>query len=357
MSTNLPEQQPSEEIDLGQLFKLIGNAFERFFRFIGSIFNKLFLAFVWFVFFTKRHFLKFVIIGAVGVLYGIIKQKISKPLYTSTIIVKQNYDTGEHFYNTIKYYNSLITEKDTISLGELLKVEASEASNLFKFEIESVLSENQKIQLFNDYTKGLDSTLAETIEFKDFSRNSNDFEHKLQKINLKSYSKNNFDTIFNQVVRNITTHAFFKNEQEKDLEELLGREKAINESLEESDSLQKVYQQVLKESAQKVPGGNTSITFEGADDKSVTKEFELYEKNLELRRELVEIQRKKEDLAHIIEIVSRQQDVGTMDNKGKLFGFETNKIISFTAKLILLALIILLLLEFVRFLERYKDKV
>ena len=43
MSNKLPEQPNSEEVDLGQLFKLIGNAFNRFFKFIGSILNSFFL--------------------------------------------------------------------------------------------------------------------------------------------------------------------------------------------------------------------------------------------------------------------------------------------------------------------------
>ena len=38
----MPTQQPSEEIDLIQLFKLIGNAFDRLFNFIGSIFKAIF---------------------------------------------------------------------------------------------------------------------------------------------------------------------------------------------------------------------------------------------------------------------------------------------------------------------------
>ena len=59
MSNDLPKPQQSEEVDLGQLFKLIGNAFDRFFRFIGNIFKTLFLAFVWFVFFIKKHIIKF----------------------------------------------------------------------------------------------------------------------------------------------------------------------------------------------------------------------------------------------------------------------------------------------------------
>ena len=71
MSNKLPESQPSEEVDLGQLFKLIGRAFDRLFGFIGSILNKLFLAFVWMVFFVKRHFIKIALAGIIGFAYGL----------------------------------------------------------------------------------------------------------------------------------------------------------------------------------------------------------------------------------------------------------------------------------------------
>jgi hypothetical protein len=52
--TNKSKQQ-DEEVDLGQLFVMIGNAFNRFFQFIASIFKNLFFGFVWVVFFVKKH--------------------------------------------------------------------------------------------------------------------------------------------------------------------------------------------------------------------------------------------------------------------------------------------------------------
>ncbi|TJY34777.1 hypothetical protein [Pontimicrobium aquaticum] len=357
MSKNLPEQQPSEEIDLGQLFKLIGNAFERFFRFIGSIFNAFFLAFVWVVFFTKKHVLKLVVAGVIGVVLGIVKQKTEVPVYKSTIVVKQNYNTGQHLYNTIEHYNSLLAEKDSISISQLLQIEPHEANMLQEFELESVLSENQKMELFNEYTEGLDSVIAQTVTFKDFISNSNEFEHSFQKITLLSKEKNNFKKILKQIVTNVSSNEFFKNEQKKDLNELNRREEIINESLRKSDSLQKVYREVLEKSAEKVAGGTTSITFEGADDKSVTKEFELYKNDIELGRELVEINREKENASEILEVVSIQNDKGTISNASKLFGLETSWTISLTIKIVLALYLVLLLLEFLKFLERYKDKV
>ncbi len=357
MSNNLPESQPSEEVDLGQLFKLFGRAFDRFFRFIGNILNKFFLAFVWLVFFIKRHFIKIAIAAFAGMAFGIIKQKSSVPVYKSAIVIKQNYATGEHLYNTLEYYNSLIGEQDSISIGSILKIDPAEVKNLLGFEVESVLNENQKMKLFDDYTKSIDSTLATTIEFKEFLNNSNDYDHKFQEITLRSKTNNNFDKIFVQIIENITSNTFFENEQKKDMEELSRSESIIRESMLESDTLQSVYQDVLIKSAERVEGGATSITFEGADDKSVTKEFELYNSDLLLRRELVTIAREKEDLKYIIEIVSKQETNGTLDNKEKLLGFKTSKIIAYSTKLALLTFIILLFIEFLNFLERFKNKI
>jgi len=357
MSTNLPEQQPSEEIDLGQLFKLIGNGFRNFFNFIGNILNSLFLAFLWLVFFAKKHFIIIAIAAIVGVVLAIVKQKIGDPIFTSTIVIKQNYNTGEHLYNTLDYYNSLIAETDSITLGELLKIEPQKASKIIEIGIESVLSENQKLKLFNDYTKSIDSTLASKIDLKEFIENSKDYEFKFQKITLKSKAKNNFEKTFTQIIDNIVSNSFFKNEQKKDLEELARSENAINESLKQSDSLQKVYQSVLIKSVETTNGSQTSVTIDNTEDKSVTKEYELYTNDLNLRRELVSIERNKENLKNIIDIVSSQQDNGTLDNKGKLFGFETPKVIAYGIKLGLLMFVILLLIEFVSYLERYKDKV
>ncbi len=357
MSTNLPEQQPSEEMDIGQLFKIIGNAFERLFKFIGSIFNMLFLAFVWLVFFTKKHIIKLIVAGLIGVVIGVVKQKTEAPVYKSTIVIKQNYSTGQHLSNTIDHYNSLLAERDSISVSEMLNITPKEANKLKNFELKSILSENQKLELFNAYSKSLDSTIAQTISFEDFTANSNEFEHVLQKITLLSNGKNNFKKIFNQIIDNVASNEFFKREQEKDLSEFERREEIINESLRKSDSLKIIYQRVLEKSPERIGGGTTNITFEEANNKNATKEYELYLNDIELRRELVEISRKKENASKIIEAVSIQDDKGTKSNTAQVFGFETSAIIAYSFKLALLTYLILFFLEFLRFLERYKDKV
>ncbi len=358
MSKNLPEpQQQSEEIDLGQLFKLIGNAFDRFFKFIGKLLNKFFLAFVWLVFFIKKHVLKLVIAAILGVVIGILLEKSSKPAYKSTMVVKQNYDTGEILYNTIEYYNELISGGDSLSLGRALKISPNEAGTILKIDVKSNLNENQKLQHFNEYIKSIDSSLSKTLKYENFLKNSNDFEHQYQKITLKARTNINFDEILTQIIDNIITNPFFKRHQLKDSLEVVGREKAIMESLTKAESLQEIYEEVLKRPADNSTSGTTSINFNGRENQNITKEFELYNKDLELRRELVDLEREKNDIAEIIEIISSKKDIGTRDNLKKVFGIKFSRSIDYSLFLLGVVFSLLLLKEFIVYLERFKNKI
>ncbi|TGV03858.1 hypothetical protein [Flavivirga rizhaonensis] len=356
MSKDLPQSQQSEEIDLGQLFKLIGNAFNNLFRFIGSIFNKLFLAFVWLVFFVKKHVLKLVIAGVAGVVLGMVLEKTSEPVYKSYITLKQNYDTGENLYNAIGYYKSLVKQEDISTLENVLGIRTVEAESILDFQIEPAISENQKIKEFDDYLQTLDTALAKTVEYKTFLKNTNDYSHQYQQITIKAKERNNFKTVFDRIINNINSNAYFKREQEKDLKELKQQALAVSASLIKSDTLLAVYQKAIVKSAENNNDFQAQITIERGN-KSSTKEFDLYTKDLELRQELVEIQRKIDDKEHIIEITSSKQDSGTIDDKKEFFGKSISPKKYYALILTMLTFIALLAINFIKFLEGYKDKI
>ncbi|GAA3588455.1 hypothetical protein Q4Q39_17805 [Flavivirga amylovorans] len=356
MSKDLPQPQQSEEVDLGQLFKLIGNAFNNFFRFIGSLFNKLFLAFVWLVFFVKKHILKLVIAGVIGIVLGIVLEKTSEPVYKSSITLKQNYDTGENLYNTIGYYNDLLKQGDLSALESVLGIRTVEAESILNFEIESVISENEKLQEFDAYLKTLDTSLVKNVEYKTFLKNSKDHNHQYQEITIKAKERNNFKTVFDKIIDNINSNSYFKREHEKDLKELREQALAISKSLIKSDTLLAVYQKAIVKSAENNNDFQAQITIERGN-KSSTKEFDLYTKDLQLRKELVEIEREIADKEHIIEITSSKQDSGTIDNSKDFLGKSVSPKIYYVIILMGLTFITLLCLRAVKFLERYKDKI
>ena len=356
MSKDLPQPQQSEEVDLGQLFKLIGNAFDRFFKFVSSIFNKLFLAFVWMVFFVKKHIIKLVIAGVVGIGLGVLLEKTSDPVYKSYITVKQNYATGEDLYNSINYYNDLVKQQDTSTLSKTIGIKVTEAASILGFDIESIITENQKLKEFDSYLKTLDSTLASKVEYETYLENSKDYTHKYQQLTIQATERNNFKIVFDKIVSNINNNEYFKREQEKDTLELTNELLALNEALEKSKSLQEIYKKVLESPLEKKDGTQNSITIKSVEEESKTKEFELYKSDLEIRQRLVENKKKKEDKKQdIIEIISSNQDSGAIDDRKELLGLSVSAKLFYGFIFTLLTFIVLLGMQFIKFLERYKN--
>lgn len=354
MNNDLPKPQPSEEVDLGQLFKLIGNTFSRLFNFIGSIFKSVFLAFVWFVFFVKRHIIKLGIAAVLGFAVGLVLEKTSEPVYKSYTTIKQNYPTGENLYNSINYYRDLVAQKDIKTLKIALNIEESEASSILDFDINPVVTENEKIQNYNGYIKTLDSVVAATVTYAQFIKNFEDYTYKYQQIEIKAKERNNFKTVFDKIITTVESNEFFRREQEKDLTELKNQEAALLEALSQSDTLQKTYKRVLEKVSEKA-GGQTNITIEGSTQIDKTKEFDLYKSDLELRDKLVENRREQADKKFVIEVISSKQESGIIDNTKTILGKSIGAKRYYIIMLVLLTLIVLLGLDFIKFLEKYKN--
>jgi len=353
-TTNTP--QPSEEVDLGQLFKMIGNAFQRLFQFIGSIFNKLFLAFVWLVFFIKKRAVFLLIAAVAGLALGFILDKTSPPTYKSSITVKQNYATGDNLYGSIDYYNSLLKDGDYEVLGRVLGLEKKVSEEILGIEIEPIITDNDRVVMFDKYISGLDSLAASKVEYEVFVDNIKDYKHQLQQISIKSKTRANFKNVFDNVIGDINTNTFFVNEQAKDLAELNQQKVALEQSLAQSDSLQRTYKRVLEQQMESKSTSETSITFEGNNDKNKTREFDLYINDIELRREIVQIERKLKDKQNIVEIISGKQDSGFVDDIKELLGLTLNTKSYYLVLFTILAFVILFGLEFLKFLEKYKPE-
>ena len=135
------------------------------------------------------------------------------------------------------------------------------------------------------------------------------------------------------------------------------RDSIIYASLEESKALQDVYTEVLKQPLKELPEGATNIAIGDTQDKDKTKEYELFIKDLDLKRELADNAFERKNIENIIEIISIQNGDGTLDNQAKLLGIETSWTIALAVKIFVILYLLLLLLEFVKFLERFRDQV
>lgn len=121
---------PSDEIDIGHLFRMIGNAFNRIFR-----------GFLRFFLFIQRNLLKLGILIIVGLLIGFaLNFLISKKLKTE-IIVKPNFESKNYLYDVVAELQANIEAKDTTFFNSIgVNVEHIQG---FRIEIEAIEEEEE----------------------------------------------------------------------------------------------------------------------------------------------------------------------------------------------------------------------
>lgn len=356
MDKNLPEPHSSEEVDLGNLVKLISRLINSFFGFLGDILNKLFLAVVWVVFFVKKHSLKIFISGALGIAYGVYIEKTSDPVYKSNITIRQNYEIGKDLYNSIDYFNDLLSQDDTLQLGNILDISPKQASVILNFDIQYVVSEKERLTLFNDYLKTLDSTLASNVVYEDFFAKYTESDYEFQKITITAKEKNNFNLVFKKIVELSNANQYFLSEQKKDLLELESKKKSLQQALASSQELQSTYMRVLENGLER-KGTEIGITLEGGNSKAKTKEYDLFLNDIDLRRDLVKTEREKLDKEKIVEIISGKQDSGSVHNTKYIFKTGLSPKVYYAIYFIAVTFFGLVMWRIFKFLERYKSEI
>ena len=350
-------QNNSEEVDLVQLLKLIGSGFKSIAIFIGHILNKFFFVFVWIVFFTKKNILILIISAFVGLLFGYIVEYKMGPLYKSSMIIKQNYNTGKSLYNSLEYFNGLLAEGDFDALSKELLIDTSYISSIKDFKMESFITENQRYVEYNNYLKGLDSALASEYDYDTYLEEIDESVYTTQLLTIRATSNDNFNLVFKAISSKMNTIPFFQREQERDIRELENTALALNAAIRESDSLQKTYKKVLENTLDLENGSQTSITFEGTDDNNRTREYELYKSNIGLRKELVSIERAKENKEYVVETLSNTPSKGFIDNTVEVMNITLQFKLFSTFIFTVIAFLTLIALDFLSFLEKYKNKI
>lgn len=312
MSKDLPEHSQSEEVDLGQLFKLIGNLFDRLFQFIQS---KLLFVFSIFIFSIKAIIDNFklivismIISGALG--YGL--EKIKRDVFSSQMLVKPYFESKFQLITNISYYNALIADQDYDQLSNLFEIDKEKSKELIEFEIKpGPETENDRILEYERFIGAVDSIRAQDISFDKFIENRSMYSGSVFEINVKSFSKN----IFKSLEKGL--HATFRNEYSmkkmKKRDSLITLDKQrILSSLSQIDSLKSVYMEVLRNESN---SNSNQVTLKDGmslvQERVKTKEFELLDKDLELRKALNSLESQKVEEDVYFDTLSSFQSVGS----------------------------------------------
>ncbi|WP_158975132.1 hypothetical protein [Cellulophaga sp. L1A9] len=349
MNNQTPQQPPSnsDEVDLGQLFHLIGNGFKKLFRFIGDIFKGIFGAVIIFLQFIQKHFIKFAIVAVIGIAIGIYLDINKEPQYLSTMVVEPNFNSVQQLYNNINFYDELAKSEDSIALAEALDITLKEAGSIKKFTVESYSDENQKVQLFDKFVKSLDTTTQKAIDMEAYLKNFNSLDARFHTIALIATNNGVGKKIQDAIINSISRNDYFN--LQKDISDInIKLQDSLNsKQITEIDSLQLLYKRVmLKEADKPMQGTNISLGEGGNKD---NKELSLINKMEELKESLVLLNEEKANKSSILNVISAFPRKGVA-----IKGIWNSYKFIVPLALLSITLFILSLLSLNRYLKNYK---
>jgi hypothetical protein len=347
---NQTPQQPSsnsDEVDLGQLFELIGNGFKKLFHFIGNIFKEIFGAIIVFLQFIQKHLIKFAIAAIVGLALGIYLDINKEPQYLSSMVVEPNFNSVQQLYNNINFYDELAKSGDSIALAEALNITLKEAGSIKKFTVESYSDENQKVLLFDKFVKSLDTTTQKAIDMEAYLKNFNSLDARFHTIALIATNNGVGKKIQDAIINSISRNDYFNLQKDISDINIKLQDSLYSKQITEIDSLQLLYKRVmLKEADKPMQGTNISLGEGGNKD---NKELSLINKMEELKESLVLLNEEKANKSSILNVISAFPRKGVA-----IKGIWNSYKFIVPLALLSITLFILSLLSLNRYLKNYK---
>lgn len=141
MSNEQPgKKSATDEIDLGDLFRNMGNLFSSFVSRIKNLIISLFKSLLLLYVYLRKNIAWFLGLSIVGFVAGYVLINILGDKYELSIIVTPNLDSGDYLYSIVGDIQSDIEQKDTLFFASLgMDVEKMDG---FEIEIKPLKAEN-----------------------------------------------------------------------------------------------------------------------------------------------------------------------------------------------------------------------
>lgn len=308
MSENIqktPEApKPSTEIDLGELFRMIGNAFNRFIAFLRNILLFLFDLIIRTLIIIKVHFVKFVIVAILSIVVGLFIDSRQPPIYSSTMTVQTNYGSTRQLYTNVRYYNNLVEERDSATLSKIFGIDKNEANHIIGFYIEPSVTENEIIRAYDKFMKAADTSLLRDniVTYLKFRNSIDPLEYNKHKIGISSLQKGIFSKLQEDLINHEIENEYIARTKDVRLRNLEEEQKELQKRLVKIDTLRSVYNQSILSESKKTSSAQTNIQMSSSSIK--TNEIELFALDDKIAKEILKIKEEKELGKRVIEVLN-----------------------------------------------------
>ncbi len=306
------EHAKEDEIDINQLFVLIGRGFTAIFNFIANSIKVLFSWIIVQILFLRNNFKKLILAAILGgILGGIYQYGIKENKYESSMTVEPNFGSAIQLYKNIDFYLSLIEQDDFERLAESLNISTEEAINISRIEVEPYSNASQSLMSFKDFIGDLDSLTINLIDYKSYVKKQPVESYKYHLIKVISKDKYIFDKLEEPIINSITKNQYYDKVKSTSYSNLMSRKNALLESISELDSLRSLYKKVLlAESVKENSGTNIFLSEVEFDNKQLF----VFDKYMLMNQQLIEVNKKLMEEDKVINVVSSFNSIGMKIN-------------------------------------------
>src|SRR5690606_17856459 len=160
------------------------------------------------------------------------------PVYISRMVVEPNFNSVQQLYNNVEFYNDLAGAKDSVALATALNITEGEAATIKEIYLDSYSDENQKIKLFDEFVRSLDSTTRKAIDFEDYLKNFNSMDASFHRVTIVSTNSRVAKRAQPSIINSISVNDYFKLQKRISDENLALQDTIYRKQLVEIDSLQ-----------------------------------------------------------------------------------------------------------------------
>lgn len=301
-----------EDVDISQLFLIIGKGITQLvnavFQVIKTVFNWI-LTFLLFIRLNLKKMLLAAIIG--GSLGAIYQYGLKDPQYESSMTVEPNYGSSVQLYKNIEYYLNLIKQDDFERLASSLGITEQEAETISWIEAEPYSNENEVILAYKNFISELDSNSVRLINFKTFSKEQPIESFKYHIVTVTAKDKFIFQKLEKSIINSVINNDYYRNLKSTSYANLLRKKVALENSMNELDSLRNLYKQVLLAESSKESSGTNIFMSETGNS---SKEVDVFDKYMVMNEELIEVNVKLTSEKEVVNIMSGFDVVGMKVN-------------------------------------------
>ena len=341
-------EQKSTEVDLGELFRMIGRAINRFFVFLRNAFLFILDLIIRALIIVRVHIVKFIIVGILSVAIGWFIDSRQPIVYGSSMTIHTNFGSARQLYSNIKFYNGLVQQGDSLELSRTFGITASQANTLKGIFIEPKVSEIDMLVAYDQFMKETDSiNVSDQIDFEKFKNSVDPLTFATHEIGVVAGEKNVFKLLQEDLITANVENEFIKRQKDIMLRNLNTSEEALNKRLEKIDTLRNVYNKAIKSEAGKTSQAQTQIQMSSTSIK--TNELELFTLDEQISARLLKIAEDKEFQQNTINVLSNFSDGAEIRN------FYNSYLFRIPIITLLLLFVFILLRELNKYLNSYAE--